>query len=108
MELYQRIEETLRKSIREKNDTAKDALRMLLTSLKLKEKEMRRQPSETEIHQVIASLVKQRRDSIEQFKAGGACGPRRERRKRNPGPPGFHAATTLIRRTGTIGRRSCF
>jgi hypothetical protein len=71
MELHQRIEETLKKSIREKNDTAKDALRMLLTSLKLKEKEMRRQPSETEIHQVIASLVKQRRDSIEQFKAGG-------------------------------------
>ena len=71
MELYQRIEDALKKAIREKNDTAKDALRMLLTSLKLKEKEIRRQPTETEIHQIISSLVKQRHDSVEQYNAGG-------------------------------------
>jgi hypothetical protein len=71
MELYPTIEEALKKAIREKNETAKDALRMLLTSLKVKEKEIRRQPNETEIHQVISSLVKQRQDSIEQFRGGG-------------------------------------
>lgn len=71
MELYARMEEALKKAIREKNETAKDALRLLLTSLKVKEKEIRRQPSEAEIHQVISSLVKQRHDSAEQYRAGG-------------------------------------
>ncbi len=71
MELYERIEEALKKAIRARNETAKDALRMLLTSLKVKEKEIRRQPNETEIHQVISSLVKQRHDSVEQFREGG-------------------------------------
>jgi uncharacterized protein len=71
MELFARIEEALKKAIRAKNETAKDALRMLLTSLKVKEKEIRRQPSETEIHQVISSLVKQRHDSVAQYREGG-------------------------------------
>ncbi len=71
MELRARIEEALKNAIREKNETAKDALRMLLTSMKVKEKEIRRQPDETEIHQVISSLVKQRHDSVEQYRKGG-------------------------------------
>jgi uncharacterized protein YqeY len=71
MELRARIDEALKNAIREKNETAKDALRMLLTSMKVKEKEIRRQPSETEIHQVISSLVKQRHDSVEQYRKGG-------------------------------------
>ena len=71
MELHEKIDEALKKAMREKNETAKDALRLLLTSLKLKEKEIRRQPDETEIYRVISSLIKQRQDSIEQYKAGG-------------------------------------
>ncbi|MFZ0930745.1 MAG: GatB/YqeY domain-containing protein [Syntrophobacteraceae bacterium] len=71
MELRARIEEALKNAIRGKNETAKDALRMLLTSVKVKEKDIRRQPSETEIHQVISSLVKQRHDSVEQYRKGG-------------------------------------
>jgi hypothetical protein len=71
MELRARIEEALKNAIRGKNETAKDALRMLLTSVKVKEKEIRREPSETEIHQVISSLVKQRHDSVEQYRKGG-------------------------------------
>ena len=71
MELHERIDEALKNAIRGKNENAKDALRMLLTSLKVKEKEIRRQPSETEIQQLILSLIKQRRDSIEQYKLGG-------------------------------------
>lgn len=70
MELRQKVEEALKAAIREKNETAKDALRMLLTSLKVKEKELKRWPVESEIQQVIANLVKQRRDSAEQFRAG--------------------------------------
>jgi len=71
MELRARIEEALKDAIRGKNETAKDALRMLLTSVKVKEKDVRREPSETEIHQVISSLVKQRHDSVEQYRKGG-------------------------------------
>ena len=71
MELRARIEEALKNAIRGKNETAKDALRMLLTSVKVKEKDVRREPSETEIHQVISSLVKQRHDSVEQYGKGG-------------------------------------
>ncbi|HYA43459.1 MAG TPA: GatB/YqeY domain-containing protein [Syntrophobacteraceae bacterium] len=71
MELHEKIDEALKKAMREKNETAKDALRLLLTSLKLKEKEIRRQPDETEIYRVISSLIKQRQDSIEQYQAGG-------------------------------------
>jgi uncharacterized protein YqeY len=71
VELYPKIEEALKSAIRDKNETAKDALRMLLTALKVKEKEIKRQPVEAEILQVIANLVKQRRDSADQFTAGG-------------------------------------
>ncbi|MDR3555856.1 MAG: GatB/YqeY domain-containing protein [Syntrophobacteraceae bacterium] len=70
MELHQKVEEALKAAIREKNETAKDALRMLLTSLKVKEKEIKRRPVESEIQQIIANLVKQRRDSAEQFRTG--------------------------------------
>ncbi len=71
VELYQKIEEALKAAIRERNETAKDAVRMLLTSLKVKEKELKRQPVESEIQQIISNLVKQRRDSADQFRAGG-------------------------------------
>ncbi len=71
MELLAKVEQALRAAIRDRNETAKDALRMLLTSLKVKEKEIKRQPVDAEIQQVISNLVKQRRDSAEQFRAGG-------------------------------------
>jgi hypothetical protein len=71
MELREKIEDALKKAIREKNENAKDAIRMLLTSLKVKEKEIRRQPGETEIYQMISSLVNQRRDAADQYRQGG-------------------------------------
>ncbi len=70
MELRAKIEEALKDAMRNKKENARDALRMLLTSLKVKEKELRRQPNEVEIQQTISSLIKQRRDSAEQYKAG--------------------------------------
>jgi uncharacterized protein len=71
MELHQQIEHALKDAMREKNETKRDALRMLLTALKVKEKEIKRQPNEAEIQQTIATLIKQRRDSAEQYKSGG-------------------------------------
>ena len=71
MELRQEIEHALKDAMREKNENKRDALRMLLTALKLREKEVRRVPDDAETLQVISSLIKQRRDSAEQFKSGG-------------------------------------
>ena len=48
MELQQRIENFLKEAMREKNETKKDAVRMLLTAMKMKEKEIKRRPGEQE------------------------------------------------------------
>ncbi len=70
MELQERIEHALKDAMREKNEIKRDALRMLLTALKVKEKEIRRRPAEAEIQQTITNLIKQRRDSAEQYRTG--------------------------------------
>jgi uncharacterized protein YqeY len=46
-------------------------LRLLLAAVKNKEIELRKELSDEDIHQVAATLSRQRRDSIEQFKKGG-------------------------------------
>ncbi|MEJ5348459.1 MAG: GatB/YqeY domain-containing protein [Desulfosoma sp.] len=71
MELLEKIEQALKESIKSKDEDRRNALRMLLTAVKNKEKELRRQPSEPEVHQLIASAIKQRKESIEQFLKGG-------------------------------------
>jgi hypothetical protein len=71
MSLKERIEQELKDAILEKNENRRNAIRLLLTALKVKEKEFRRIPDESEIQQVIASQIKQRRDSIEQFTQAG-------------------------------------
>jgi len=71
MELLQRLEQALKEAIKSQDEDRRNALRMVLTAIKNKEKELRRQPSESEIHQLIAGAIKQRKDSIEQFLRGG-------------------------------------
>jgi uncharacterized protein len=68
MELQQQIEQELKQAMREKNEIMLSAIRMLLTAMKVKEKEIKRQLDESEIRQVISSQIKQRRDSVEQYK----------------------------------------
>jgi uncharacterized protein len=69
MELQERIEQALKVAIREKNENQRNAIRLLLTALKVKEKELRRVVTEAETQQVIASQIKQRKDSVEQYRA---------------------------------------
>jgi uncharacterized protein len=71
MELRERIENALKEAMREKAENKRDAIRMLLTALKVKEKEIKRLPDEAETQAAISNLIKQRRDSVEQYKAGG-------------------------------------
>jgi uncharacterized protein len=69
MELQQLIEQGLRNAIREQSENKRNAIRLLLTAIKVKEKELKRALNETEIQQVISSQIKQRRDAIEQYQA---------------------------------------
>jgi len=70
MELRRRIDQALKDAMLHKDEVKRDAVRMLLTALKMKEKEIRREPNETEIQQIVSTLIKQRRDSAEQYKTG--------------------------------------
>jgi uncharacterized protein len=55
-----------------RHDAARlSALRMLKAALMNREVEKKRELDEAESRQVVHSLVKQRKDAIEQFKAGG-------------------------------------
>jgi uncharacterized protein YqeY len=65
--LRERIEMALKNAIRERDEDKRNAIRLLLTAIKVKEKELKRLPNETEIQQVISSQIKQRRDSAEQY-----------------------------------------
>ncbi len=47
------------------------ALRMVMSALKNREIDLRRGLNEAEVLQLLSGLVKQRRDSIEQFEKGG-------------------------------------
>ena len=67
MNLQKRIEQALKEAIREKNENKRNAIRLLLTALKVKEKELKRLPTETEIQQLIGAQIKQRKESAEQF-----------------------------------------
>lgn len=70
MELRQRIEQALKDAMLHKDEVKRDAVRMLLSALKVKEKEIRREPGEIEIQQTVSTLIKQRKDSAEQYRSG--------------------------------------
>ncbi|MBI5492975.1 MAG: GatB/YqeY domain-containing protein [Deltaproteobacteria bacterium] len=46
------------------------ALRMLLSAVKYKEVDLRRPLTDPEVHQVVSTLLRQRQDSIDQFRKG--------------------------------------
>lgn len=51
--------------------TRTSTLRLLLNAIKNKEIDLRRPLTEAEATQAVATLIRQRRDSIEQYKKGG-------------------------------------
>jgi hypothetical protein len=69
--LLERVTKDIADAMREKNQATLAPLRMLKAALMNKEVEKSRTLDDAESTQVVASLVKQRRDSIEQFLAGG-------------------------------------
>ena len=71
MTLMERIGQDMTAAMRAKEAARLGALRMAKAALMNREVEKGRPLEEPEAEQVIASLIKQRRDSIEQFTRGG-------------------------------------
>ncbi|MFI5175396.1 MAG: GatB/YqeY domain-containing protein [Terriglobia bacterium] len=71
MTLQERIQKDIQDAMRAKDSIRLDALRMTKSAIKNKEVEKIRPLDENECLQVLASLIKQRKDSIEQFTRGG-------------------------------------
>jgi uncharacterized protein len=71
MTLQERIQKDIQDAMRAKDSRRLDPLRMMKSAIKNKEVEKIRALDETECLQVLATLIKQRRDSIEQFTKGG-------------------------------------
>ena len=71
MKLIDRISQDITTAMRAKDQAKLSALRMAKAALMNREVEKGRSLEAAEAEQVVASLIKQRRDSIEQFTKGG-------------------------------------
>ncbi len=71
MTLLDQIHADLKEAMRARDSVRLGALRLILTAVKNKEKEVKRELEEKEVIQIISNQIKQRKDSIEQYKKGG-------------------------------------
>ena len=70
MALKDRLDQDLKTAMREKAQLRLDTIRMLKSAIKYREIELMKPLDDAAIHGVIASEVKRRRDSVEQYTAG--------------------------------------
>ncbi len=69
--LKERIDSELKESMRAKSELSTSVLRMLKSAIRYKEVEPGGRPlDDGGVRQVVATLIKQRRDAVEQFRAG--------------------------------------
>ncbi len=71
MSLFERIQKELTEAIKARDELRVSVLRMMKTALHNRQVEKMRPLEETEAVQVLQTLVKQRREAIEQFAKGG-------------------------------------
>ncbi|KAF0154877.1 MAG: hypothetical protein FD159_2420 [Syntrophaceae bacterium] len=71
MDINNKLNEDMVTAAKAKDKIRLSAIRMLKTALHNKEIELMRPLNETETMQILSVLVKQRKDSIEQFAKGG-------------------------------------
>jgi uncharacterized protein len=71
MALGEKIQTDIVKAMREKDVLRLSTLRMVKSALQLKEVEKMRPLEDAEILQMLQTLLKQRRESVEQFTKGG-------------------------------------
>lgn len=71
MSLSEQVQKDMVAAMRSRDELRLSTLRMVKSALKNKEIEKRAPLDEKEAQQVLSTLIKQRRDSIEQFQKGG-------------------------------------
>ncbi|MET0217632.1 MAG: GatB/YqeY domain-containing protein [Burkholderiales bacterium] len=71
MSLKARITEDMKAAMRARDSQRLSAIRLLLAAIKQREVDERRDLSDADVLATIDKMVKQRRDSIAQFQAGG-------------------------------------
>ncbi|MEI7972831.1 MAG: GatB/YqeY domain-containing protein [Bdellovibrio sp.] len=72
MEIRERLMNDLKNAMRDKNQLRMDTIRFLQSAIKNREIELRPAPiSSEDVMGVLRRLVKQRKESIEQYQAGG-------------------------------------
>ena len=74
MGISEQVQKDMVEAMRKREELRLSTLRMVKAALKNKEIEKRAPLDEKEAHQVLGTLIKQRRDSIEQFQKGGRQG----------------------------------
>ena len=70
MVLRERLDQELKTAMREKDAVRLSVVRLLKSAIKYREIELAKALDDAEIERVIASELKRRRDSVEQFRAG--------------------------------------
>lgn len=69
--LKERLDAELKNAMRAKNELSTSVLRMLKSAIRYKEVEPGGKPlDDAAVVQIVGTLIKQRRDSVEQFRAG--------------------------------------
>ncbi|UCG11294.1 MAG: GatB/YqeY domain-containing protein [Deltaproteobacteria bacterium] len=71
MSLHDDITSALREAMRAKDKVKLTSLRLVLTGIKNKEKDLRRSLKDEEVTAVVSSQIKQRREAIEQYRMAG-------------------------------------
>lgn len=71
MTLKTRITDDMKSALRAKETARLSAIRMLLAAIKQREVDERRELGDTDVVSVVDKMIKQRRDSVAQFEAGG-------------------------------------
>lgn len=71
MTLLERIEAAMRDAMRARDERRTQTLRLAMAAAQNKRIELRRQLTDAEMVDILGTQVKQRRESIEMFRAGG-------------------------------------
>lgn len=71
MALKEQLDAELKSAMREKDQLKLSTVRMLKSAIKYREIELMKPLDDAGVHTVIASEIKRRRDSVEQYRAGG-------------------------------------
>ncbi len=71
MTLREKITSDMKDALRAHDASRLSAIRMLLAAIKQKEVDERISATDADVEQIVGKLIKQRRDSVEQYTAGG-------------------------------------